>query len=94
MPSFVMKGLIKFQKLLLKFQKFLFSIYKLPHELPIDLRFRILRNNEILENPRFHGDTALCPVFSAKIMFDTSAQNIRKGGYKRFSALSNFTLHS
>ena len=66
--------------------------YKLPHEFPNDLRFRILGNKEILEKSQIQVETQ--PSVQSpchKLNFDNSSQKTRKSRYQTFLFLSSFT---
>ena len=67
-------------------------VYELPHELPNDLRLRILGNKEILGKSRIWVETlptAQSPL--QKLNSGSSSQKIRKSRYLTLLALSSFT---
>ena len=67
-------------------------VYKLPHELPNDLRLRILGNVEILGKSQICVETepsAQSPF--QKLNFGSSSQKTCKSIYQTFLALSSFT---
>ena len=67
-------------------------VYDLAHELPNDLRLKILRNQEILEKSQIWEETKPSAQFLfKKFDFDNSNQKLRKNGYQNFLFLSNIT---
>ena len=67
-------------------------LYELPHELPNDLRLRILGNKEILVKSQIWVETepsAQSPF--QKLNLGSSSQKTRKGRYQTFLVLSSFT---
>ena len=67
-------------------------VYVLPHELPNNLRLRILGNKEILGKFQFWVETqpSVQSPFK-KLKFGSSSQKTRKSRYQTFLALSSFT---
>ena len=67
-------------------------VYELPHELPNDLRLKILRVQEILEKKiKIGWRQNLMPVAFKKFDFGNNSQNSRKNRYQTFLFLFNFT---
>ena len=68
-------------------------VQELPHELPNDLRLRVVRNEEILENYQILVETqpSVQSPFQ-KLNVDNSCQKTRKIRYYIFEVLSNFTV--
>ena len=66
-------------------------IYELPHEMPNDLRLRVLGNKEILGKSQIWVETkpSTQSPFS-KLNFGSSIQTTRKSRYQIFLALSSF----
>ena len=63
-------------------------VYELPHELPNDLRLKILGNKEILGKSQIWMDK--CPVFLQKLNFGNSSPKTRKSRYQTLLYLSSF----
>ena len=54
-------------------------LYELPHDWPIDLRLRILRNQEILENLKFEWTYSLVPSFHSRLrLYEQQLKNMQK----------------
>ena len=67
-------------------------VCKLSHELPNDLRLRILENKEILGKSQIWFETHPCPLSPfQKLNFGGSSQKTRKSRYQTFLFLSSFT---
>ena len=65
-------------------------VYELPHELPNDLRFRVLRNKEILGKFKIWMETQPSAQSSfQKVTFGNTSQKTFKSRY--FLFLSSFT---
>ena len=67
-------------------------VYELPHELPNDLRLRILGNKKMLVKSQIWVETQ--PSTQSpfqKLNFGSSSQKTRKSRYQTFLVLSSFT---
>ena len=65
-------------------------VYELPHELPNNLRLRILRNTEILGKSQIWVKPSVQSPFQ-KLNFGSSSQKTCQSRYQTFLDLSSFT---